>query len=82
VELGRGLSDEAFTELAAVLEKRHPIAHNLGVVDRQYLLRAQSGELEGREIRVGEEELLRAIDMVQGILTDAWTQLFNPAATS
>lgn len=76
--LGRELSEDTVAALVAVLEKRHPIAHNLGVVDRKYLLRAQSGELEGREIRIEASELSAAIDQMEALLTDAWHQLFSP----
>jgi hypothetical protein len=74
--LGRGLSEDEFVELSAVLEKRHPIAHNLGVIDRKYLLRACSGELEGREIRIEAEEVGQTIDRLETLLSDAWRQLF------
>jgi hypothetical protein len=81
-ELGREFSPEALEALAAVLEKRHPIAHNLGVVDRQYLLRARTGELEGREVLINADELIQAVALVETMLTDAWTQLFNPPKIS
>ena len=75
VVLGRELPNDTTAALATVLEKRHPIAHNLGIVDRKYLLRAQSGELEGREIRIEESELRSAIDVIEMLLADAWQQL-------
>jgi len=76
--LGRGCSEDDLTKLSTVLEKRHPIAHNLGVVDRKYLVRARSGELEGREVRVEPAELAQAIDGIEALLTDVWRQLFSP----
>ena len=56
--------DEPWKILAAAFEKRHPIAHNLGVVDRKYLQRAQAAERHGREVRITAtdiEEMLLAI---------------------
>jgi predicted nucleic acid-binding Zn-ribbon protein len=53
------LSESEQKALEAVFEKRHPITHNLGIVDRNYLRRAQSGELQGREIRVTTAEVRR-----------------------
>ncbi|WP_155888301.1 hypothetical protein [Cupriavidus sp. WS] len=44
-------------ELNAAFEKRHPITHNLGVVDRQYISRAKSGDRHGREVRVTVDEI-------------------------
>lgn len=77
--LGRLLSEPEFGTLAALLEKRHPIAHNLGVVDRKYLGRIRSGELAGREIRVTADEVRQAIEAVQSVLTDVHVQLFSRA---
>lgn len=68
--------------LALVFEKRHPVTHNLGVIDRKYLQRARTGELEGREIRVGEQEIRHAIGLVRGILHSAYHRLFPKAAAS
>ena len=50
--------------LNLAFEKRHPITHNLGVVDRKYIERAQSNSLEGRDIRVTEEEVFELLDDV------------------
>src|SRR5690606_31294326 len=43
--------------LTAAFEKRHPITHNLGVIDRRYLEKAQRAEREGREIRITVVEI-------------------------
>jgi uncharacterized protein YoaH (UPF0181 family) len=80
--LGGELPQREFAELSTILEKRHPIAHNLGVVDRKYLLRVRTGELEGREVRVEFAELASAIDSLEVLLTDAWRQLFPPRSES
>jgi hypothetical protein len=60
--------------LREAFEKRHPITHNLGVIDRQYLRRAQTGELEGREIRITVEEVIAAVDVAEGVLRRAYAQ--------
>lgn len=60
-------------------EKRHPITHNLGVIDRQYLRRAQTGDLEGREIRITVQEVIAAVDIAEGVLQRAHTQVCPPA---
>lgn len=51
-------------ELNAAFEKRHPITHNLGVVDRKYIERAKSGDQHGREIRVTAEEIKNVLGYV------------------
>ena len=67
-------------ELAAAFSKRHPIAHNLGVVDRRYLERARSGELQGREIHVTAGEIEQSLCLVESILRDAHDRLFPDPA--
>jgi hypothetical protein len=63
--IGRRLfegTDERDVELLnKIFLKRHPITHNLGVVDRKYLEKVRSGELEGRDIRVTGVDVEQAI---------------------
>lgn len=70
------ISPEEFERLAKSLQKRHPITHNLGVVDRQYLERASAGGLVGQEIRVTQQEVQWAIDKVEILLAKAHERLF------
>ena len=70
-ELFACLSEEEVVQLEQIFEKRHPITHNLGVVDRKYLQRAAKGELEGREVRVTESEIQAATALVERVLTGA-----------
>lgn len=58
--------------LEQTFEKRHPITHNLGIVDRKYLERVASGDAEGREVRVTPEEILTAIALVDRIVSTAY----------
>lgn len=74
--LGRSLAEAALASLTSTFEKRHPIAHNLGVIDRKYLTRVQSGEVEGSEVRVTAHEVGDAIDVCEKMLADAYIQLF------
>lgn len=46
-----------WVQMSQAFEKRHPIAHNLGVVDRKYLERIQQAEREGREVRITPSEI-------------------------
>ena len=55
--------------LTNTFEKRHPITHNLGIVDRKYIKRVELGELLGREVRVSAEEVLQSIDAVERVFT-------------
>jgi hypothetical protein len=62
--------------LQRIFEKRHPITHNLGVVDRKYLERARSAEKEGTEISVTEEEISAAIETAANVFAHLYRQLF------
>lgn len=62
--------------LEGAFVKRHPITHNLGIVDRKYLQGALSGESEGREIRVSEEEVLKTARIAHSIVARAYKRAF------
>ena len=66
--------------LDSVFQKRHPIAHNLGVVDRKYLEKARSGEAEGKEVRVDKSEILEASKMTFEVLSGLHNRLFPEPA--
>lgn len=68
--------EDSLEVLTAVFEKRHPITHNLGVIDRKYLENAISAEREGREIRVTCNEVVETIDLAYGILKSLHDRLF------
>lgn len=48
---------EIWGRLGSSFEKRHPVTHNLGVVDKKYLERAKQAEREGREVRITDAEI-------------------------
>jgi hypothetical protein len=76
-----GVTSVERTELVNTFAKRHPITHNLGVIDRQYLARARTGQLEGREIRVSPTEVDRALTLAHKVVTTAYQTLFPNALT-
>ncbi len=82
--LGRRLFEpfeqQEIDRLRQTFEKRHPITHNLGVVDRKYLERLRTAEREGREIRVTPGEVSDAISVVLKIVTDLHRRLFDLTA--
>lgn len=63
--------------LNEIFLKRHPITHNLGIVDRRYLEKVRSGGLEGRDIRVTEEEVNQAIKIAFDSLANFHHALFS-----
>lgn len=77
VSLFDGVSPDVVTTMTRAFAKRHPITHNLGVVDRKYLERVESGELHGREVRVSVAEVEAAIDATSTVLTNLYRRLFG-----
>jgi len=73
-----GCAPEDVTFLTHAFEKRHPIAHNLGVVDRTYLERAVSAAREGREVTLYADEVRRALDLVYKAIGATYGALFTP----
>lgn len=63
------------------VEKRHPITHNLGIVDRKYLEKVRTGEAEGRDVNLDEKEVLSALDTVLLLVRGVHAGLFPPATT-
>jgi len=66
------------TNLSHLSNARHPITHNLGVVDRKYIDKVRSGEL-GTEVRVDKAEILQTAQIVYSVLSEFHGRLF-PAA--
>lgn len=71
------LSEDELDNLAHTLEKRHPITHNLGVIDRKYLERARSDDEEGKEVLVTLSELNIAIKTSMKVIASLHTKLFE-----
>lgn len=69
------VEDAYWATLATAFEKRHPIAHNLGVVDRKYLERAQAAVREGREIRVTASEVEDVLSAVNEVIRSLYQGL-------
>lgn len=69
--------DGPWQVLAAAFEKRHPIAHNLGVVDRKYLERAQAAERHGREVRITAADIEQMLLAISESISFAHSALFR-----
>lgn len=67
--------------LGSIFGKRHPITHNLGVIDRKYLERVQSAEQEGKEVLVTVSEVEESIDLSLTIFRSMHAALFEGTAT-
>lgn len=77
IPLLQALSEGEVTALVGTFEKRHPITHNLGVVDKKYIERARTAEREGREIYVNAEEITSAIDCSMRLFSTIHSQMFS-----
>lgn len=76
IDLGHNISPDDLKFLRTTFEKRHPITHNLGLVDRKYLQKAESEELEGRDVRVTAADVGQAINLTVRLVGDAYRELF------
>jgi hypothetical protein len=77
----RLLTDPVLAEqLGRTFEKRHPITHNLGVVDKKYIRRSFMNEKEGQEIRVTKEEINEAIAISLDSLDKLYDVVFKKVA--
>lgn len=61
---------DLWERLSGCFEKRHPVTHNLGVVDRKYLERAKQAEQEGREVRISEDEVALLLEDIYSAISD------------
>lgn len=76
-----GVEARFVSQLEETFEKRHPITHNLGVLDRKYLDKVRSGEKEGREVRVTADEIESAVELVAQTIERAYLRAFPPASS-
>ncbi|MBI3867434.1 MAG: hypothetical protein HY299_02800 [Verrucomicrobia bacterium] len=68
--------------LDRIFQKRHPITHNLGVVDKKYIERVRSGEAEGTEVRVEKSEIVDTARITFAVLSDLHSRLFPQPVTN
>ena len=61
---------DLWERLSVCFEKRHPVTHNLGVVDKKYLERTQQAEREGREVRISESEVAALLKDIYSAISD------------
>ncbi len=76
LDLSAALAQDHAAKLVRTLEKRHPITHNLGIVDRKYLDRVSTGEAEGRDVSLDEREVIEALDSVVSLARFVHSGLF------
>ncbi len=58
-------TDARWEYLSSSFKKRHPVTHNLGVIDRKYLGKEQEAGREGREVRLTAPEIDDLLVQVQ-----------------
>ena len=76
VDLVEMIGRDSQESLGRTFQKRHPIVHNLGVVDRKYLeQRGGMGGL-GREIPLTAREVEEAVDLTERVLAGVYKSLF------
>jgi ribosomal protein L37AE/L43A len=75
LDLFAGVESSHLDAINSTFAKRHPITHNLGIVDRKYLERMRTGELHGRDVRVSVGEVELAIDTASSILINMYRRI-------
>lgn len=65
--------------LSSAFDKRRPITHNLGIIDRKYLERVRSAEDEGKEVLVSVDEVEAAIAVSLKVFGWVHSTLFRDA---
>ena len=80
VDVGDVLDSVSINRFKQTLEKRHPITHNLGIVDRKYLERVRTGEAEGRDVNLDESEVIAALDTALALVRGVHRHLFPVAS--
>lgn len=76
IELFKDFNKKEVETLRLTFEKRHPVTHNLGIVDRKYLEKVRSGGLEGRDVPITVEEIKGAIAFSTQVLQKLHSRLF------
>ena len=66
---------ETMSRLELAFAKRHPITHNLGVVDLKYLEQGALAQEEGREIYITKEEVKQVLEDVESTLAHIHSEL-------
>lgn len=81
IPLFTALNAEELELLKITFEKRHPITHNLGIVDRKYLEKVAFGEIEGRDVRVSVADVSLAIELCMRVMNDFYLRVFPSFST-
>lgn len=71
------LQDMESEKLKSAFEKRHPITHNLGVIDRKYMKRTKELEQEGREVRLSANEISLVLSDVHNAISIIYKKLIS-----
>ena len=77
LDLTLALAADGGKQFERTTEKRHPITHNLGIVDRAYLEKVSTGEAEGRDVNLDENEVVAALDAALSLIRHAHGELFR-----
>jgi hypothetical protein len=67
IEIFKEVGKSAKSHLSEIFSKRHPITHNLGIVDRKYIERSSDTAKEGTEIMVDAAEIKEAIGIIKRV---------------
>lgn len=61
-----GLDSDTWATAVRIFQKRHVLAHKMGLVDAEYVQKANdSHAIEGRKVRVSSDEVSQAAGIVE-----------------
>jgi hypothetical protein len=73
------LAPEEWERACRVFQKRHLLAHKMGVIDEEYVQKANDpGAVAGRKIRVSHDEVTSAISIVQALAARLFRGVLPP----
>ena len=78
IDLDAGISAAEWREVTASFQKRHLIAHKLGVVDQDYINKTGDRRaVVGRKVAIGASEVRRMVSLIRRLATSLSAELAN-----
>jgi hypothetical protein len=74
-----GLTDEQWQYVSRVFQKRHLLAHKMGVIDDEYVQRANDpGAVAGRKVRVSPDEVRSSVEIIEILARRLFGEILPP----
>ncbi|HTU44872.1 MAG TPA: hypothetical protein VMF91_07410 [Bryobacteraceae bacterium] len=78
-DLGDGLEGDQWEHACRIFQKRHVLAHKMGVMDDEYVQKANDpGAIAGRKITISREEVVAGIAIVEALGRQLFERVLPP----